>query len=474
MSTPTRLIQTAGAWLLALVLVGMVGARPAAAQELGVRCMNPDTGYTVGVPVDWFYNTHVAAEDPVADIAACRGFSPSDFTLTPGSEPSGIAIFISQQTGEIDTGAGTATTVDGRNAVVYETADADPSYIYEIDLPGDQMLVALTSSEWVGSYAENQEYLDAMMGSLAFVAPSARLGGEDRFGTAAEVSAANFAAGQDVAYVATGMHFPDALAGSAIAGIDGSPILLVTRDAIPSVTADELQRLAPNRIVVFGGPDVVSNSVAASLATYATSGDVDRLWGDDRYETAAAISASRFGSGVARAYIALGEDFPDALSGGALAGSVDGPLLLVERDEIPAATANELDRLGAADIVVFGGPEAISNDVAAALDGYTSGEVIRLWGDDRYGTAAAISQWNHDPGIDAVYITTGTVFPDALSSGPAAVSDGAPVLLVQPDAVPEETADELERLSPARVIVAGGPDAVSEAVRVQVATLARP
>lgn len=148
--------------MLSLASLASAGTGSTAAQDLEVRCMNPETGYTVGVPEGWYYNTHIEAEDPVADVAACRAFSPQDFTLTPGSEPSGIAISTSQQTGEIDTDAGTVTTVDGRDAVVYETTDAEPRYIYEIDLPGNQMLVALTDSAWVGSYPDNQEYLDAM------------------------------------------------------------------------------------------------------------------------------------------------------------------------------------------------------------------------------------------------------------------------------------------------------------------------
>jgi len=65
-----------------------------------------------------------------------------------------------------------------------------------------------------------------------------------------------------VAYIATGLNFPDALAGAAVAGSQGAPILLVLPDSIPAATAAELARLQPGRIVILGGAGVVSDGVA--------------------------------------------------------------------------------------------------------------------------------------------------------------------------------------------------------------------
>jgi putative cell wall-binding protein len=42
----------------------------------------------------------------------------------------------------------------------------------------------------------------------------------------------------------------------------------VTTTTIPSVVATELTRLAPTRIVIFGGPAAVSEAVASQLARY--------------------------------------------------------------------------------------------------------------------------------------------------------------------------------------------------------------
>ena len=68
--------------------------------------------------------------------------------------------------------------------------------------------------------------------------------------------------------MATGLNFPDALAGAAAAGVLHAPIILVTPSAIPGSSATELDRLNPVRIVILGGTGAVSAAVALQLATY--------------------------------------------------------------------------------------------------------------------------------------------------------------------------------------------------------------
>jgi putative cell wall-binding protein len=199
--------------------------------------------------------------------------------------------------------------------------------------------------------------------------PIVRFAGVDRYATAAAVSAATFAPGVPIAFIATGRNFPDALAGAAAAAKLGGPILLVDTNAIPAPTSYELARLGPARIVVLGGPGVVSDGVLATLRGY-TAGPVDRLFGADRYSTAAAISAATVAPRPALAYVATGANFPDALAGAAAAGSKGAPVLLVTAGSIPAATAAELTRLGPARIVVLGGPPVVSDEVKFALAAY--------------------------------------------------------------------------------------------------------
>ncbi len=293
-----------------------------------------------------------------------------------------------------------------------------------------------------------------------------RLSGDDLYATSATISAANFAPGIPVAYIATGLDFPDALAGAAAAGSSDGPILLVTLDAIPAAIAIELVRLRPQRIVILGGIGMVSDAVMASLAPF-TAGSVTRLAGPNRYATAAAVSAANFLPGIPVAYAATGLSFPDALAGAAVAGSEDGPILLVRESAIPAAAAAELLRLQPGRIVVLGGTGVVSDAVSASLASFTAGTVTRLAGRDRYATAAAISASKFAPGVPVVYIATGLDFPDALAGAAVAGSQDVPILLVATNAIPAATAAELTRLHPARVVLLGAASTVSEAVRIQ-------
>ena len=199
-------------------------------------------------------------------------------------------------------------------------------------------------------------------------------------------------------------------------------------------------------------------SLPASAAT------VERVAGDDRWATAAAVSASRFEPGVPVAYVATGLSFPDALAGGAAAAATDGPVLLTDKARLPQATSDELARLRPARIAVLGGASAVSDAVLAELRALTTGEVTRLSGPDRYATAAAISAATFTPGVRNVHVTTGTGFADALAAGPAAGAQDSPVLLVAPGALPAATAQELTRLKPQQITVVGGATAVWPAV----------
>ena len=295
-----------------------------------------------------------------------------------------------------------------------------------------------------------------------------RLAGSDRNATAAAISAATFAPGTPVAYVATGATFPDALAAGAAAASHDGPVLLVATNSIPVATANELARLQPGTIKVIGGTAMVSDGVLNALLGYATSGNVERIAGNNRYATAAAVSADTFAAGVPVAYIATGEMFPDALSGAGAAGMSGGPILLVRPDAIPAETASELSRLAPARIVVLGASAVVSDAVAAGLIPYaTSANVTRLAGSDRYATAVAVSSGTFTSG-PTVFVATGINFPDALGGGPVAGGLPGPLLLVPGTWLPSTVSAELSRLDPGTVIILGGTTSVSDEVASQI------
>jgi carboxypeptidase T len=302
--------------------------------------------------------------------------------------------------------------------------------------------------------------------AAASVVPSAtvtseRLGGADRYATAVAVSARLFPiGGAPVVFVASGETFPDALSAGPIAARQGGAILLARRDSLPSVVEAELVRLGPPRIVILGGPTVISDAVFNRVRALVPAAAVTRVAGSDRYATGALLSASAFASGEAPiVFVALGTTFPDALSAASTAASVGSPLLLTRSDILPAATAGELARLGPERVVIVGGPAVVTPAVAAAIDALVP-TVERAWGIDRYATAVAVAD-AFLSSATTIVVATGLAFPDALAAVPLAGALDAPILLVQPDAVPASTRDAVRGRAPTTIVAIGGSGAVA-------------
>jgi len=191
-------------------------------------------------------------------------------------------------------------------------------------------------------------------------------------------------------------------------------------------------------------------------------GIVDFIGGATRYETAVEISQATFAS-AETVVIATGRDYPDALAAAGLAGHYDAPVLLAGDALLQVAT-DEIERLGAENVVIVGGTGAVSAAVETALaEGHT---VLRLAGPDRYDTARAVAEHLQGVGADTseVWVVRGDDFADALSAAPYAAGQAMPVLLVRTAEVPAATAAALESIDASRALVVGGTGAVGPGV----------
>lgn len=158
--------------------------------------------------------------------------------------------------------------------------------------------------------------------------------------------------------------------------------------------------------------------------------------------------------------------------------------MLTGRDDLPAPTAAVLTELGVADVVVAGGPAAVSDGVLADLRqrGFS---VERIAGADRYETAARLAVAFVDvQGFgDRILVAAGEhavadqQWPDALVGTPAAMAWSAPLLLVTPTTIPPATVAVIRDLAPQRAVVLGGPSTIDEsldaALRAHVTTVDR-
>lgn len=161
-----------------------------------------------------------------------------------------------------------------------------------------------------------------------------RLGGVDRYATAAKI-AQSMTNPSHAAVLATGDNFPDALSVAAAAGRIKMPLLLANSASLPQVTFDVLKTLNLSQLYVIGGEGVLSKDVLSSVQTRLnlSAGSVIRLAGADRYATMAAV-AGRFSGTDAGMDFATGDNFPDALTGAALAVHQHADLVLLPSDPL--------------------------------------------------------------------------------------------------------------------------------------------
>src|SRR5690606_30854872 len=114
-----------------------------------------------------------------------------------------------------------------------------------------------------------------------------------------------------------------------------------------------------------GGPATVSEEVVTQLKRQVTS-DVRRIDGANRYAVAEALANRHLTQGTAT--VVKGTDWPDALSGSALAGVTGSKLLLVKPDSLPTETRRAILRHGLAVIDVLGGTASVSDDVIRQIE----------------------------------------------------------------------------------------------------------
>lgn len=230
----------------------------------------------------------------------------------------------------------------------------------------------------------------------------------------------------------------------------------------------------------FWSQDVAGNVETANVAEFSITSDIIPIEGADRYGTAIRTSQVAFPKGADEAVICRGDLWADVAGGSALAGAVDGPLLLTLPGELADGLIAELDRLGVTHVYILGSERAISADVsddlAAALGGADA--VTRIGGANRYATAGAVAERTFEL-LDAlgryegkVLLATGESFPDAIAAGPLAARLSRPIILTEPDSLSVEASEALAAINAEDVRILGGTGAVSATAAGQVATVA--
>jgi putative cell wall-binding protein len=130
-----------------------------------------------------------------------------------------------------------------------------------IDEPTRQLLAGATNVVIVGGPPSVSTGIESAIRALPGVTVT-RFGGDDRFQTSTLLAASVHPAGSvAIAYLSTGIVFPDGLSGAVIAAVQQVPLMLTQTNCIPDDVVDALETFSTDKIVLLGGPTTVGTAV---------------------------------------------------------------------------------------------------------------------------------------------------------------------------------------------------------------------
>ncbi len=273
------------------------------------------------------------------------------------------------------------------------------------------------------------------------------------------------------------MRVPAAQAGDR-PDSNGSRALLRSRRGLPH--GRRAARVLSALIIAAGVLAVGSDPAQASAAEV----ESNRLSGATRYGTAIEIADAYVdlieGAESGRAEVdtvivtsGLDEHLGYVLPAPALSRRHQAPVLLTEPSRLLGSVRRFIERHEIERVIIVGGTDAVSADVAAAIDDLDGVSIERVGSNDVYATAVAVAART---GVSAgqpgdfgrrgrtVLLATGEKIPDALAAGPLAYRGQHPILLTQRDRLPDEVVGFLDRSGTAHVVILGGSAAVSTSV----------
>ena len=137
--------------------------------------------------------------------------------------------------------------------------------------------------------------------------------------------------------VTNGMKYSEALSASSIAAKKGIPIILTNKDVLSDSTNTFISKNYFTKTYILGDIDLISNYVANKFPS------IERIVGSNQYERNINI-IKRFESGInfSNICVATGKDFPDALSGSAIAAMNSAAIVLVDDSDLKNITTQYL------------------------------------------------------------------------------------------------------------------------------------
>jgi len=163
--------------------------------------------------------------------------------------------------------------------------------------------------------------------------------------------------------------------------------------------------------------------------------------------------------------------YADCLGGAALAGTT-GAIVFVQGgpdghlgDRVRDAMVAQVDP--GTEVILLGGVKAVSQAVEDELRTAGFDAITRIFGANRYATAAAVATRVLDEAgggtPDLMFLARGNNYADAVASSAWAARVGAPILLTDNLSLHPETAAWMDAHRPGRTLVVGGGGVISDA-----------
>jgi putative cell wall-binding protein len=230
---------------------------------------------------------------------------------------------------------------------------------------------ALQAAQTVSAKADaTQEEVDNAYAALSAAkaqlvtlsGPVNRIAGGNRYDTSAKTALDAYPGGAETVIIARGDdegNFADGLAASYLAGVKDAPVLLTSPGSLPQEIEAAIEQLGAKKAYVLGGELAVSQGVENKLKSLELQ--VERITGNNRYDTAAEIAAE--GGNAETAIVVSGFAPADSLVAGPLAFSREYPILLTNKNSVPAETKKAIEELGIEKIIVVGGENVVGKIV---------------------------------------------------------------------------------------------------------------
>ncbi|MBV7276709.1 cell wall-binding repeat-containing protein [Clostridium sp. PL3] len=248
-----------------------------------------------------------------------------------------------------------------------------------------------------------------------------RIFGSNRYETSAKICEEGWKQ-SDYVVIASGEAFPDSLSAAPLAKKYNAPILLNTHDSLLSQVSSEIDRLQAKHAILIGGLASLSSEVENAIK--AKGLDIIRLSGATRYETSIEI-AKKIGTsnGV---IVTTGEDYGDALSIAPIAGKLQMPIILAQKDVLNSVQEQFISNNSIPITYVLGYTDIISDAVASKFP-----NVQRIGGDNKYiRNLNIIDTFSKEIDFSKSILTSGKDFPDALSGSAFAALNNSPIFLI--------------------------------------------